>query len=84
MRLTTRVMASTGPLPVLSPRFKFACFLRKSARSAKTVSAVCPDSDGNKPVTLHGQHPGHQLTALTQSKADHSGQTSSHKLEPSE
>lgn len=84
LRLTTRVPASTGSLPVLSTRYKFACFLRKTARSTKTVSAVSPDTDGNKPVTLHGQHPGHQLTALTQSEADHSGQTSSHKLGPAE
>lgn len=61
-----------------------ACFSRKFARSTKTVSAVSPDTDGNKPVTLHGQHPGHQLTALTQSEVDHLGQTFSHKLEPAE
>lgn len=58
--------------------------LERPARSTKTVSAVSPDNDSNKPVTLRGQHPGHQLTALLQSEADHSGQTSSHKLEPAE
>lgn len=63
---------------------RFARFSRKFARSTKTVSAVSPDTDGNKPVTLHGQHPGHQLTALAQSKADRLGQTSCHKLEPAE
>lgn len=62
----------------------FARFSRKSARSTKTVSAASPDTDGNKPVTLHGQHPGHQLAALTQSQADHLGQTCCHKLEPAE
>lgn len=84
LRLTTRVPASTGSLPVLSTRYKFACFLRKTARSTKTVSAVSPDTDGNKPVTLHGQHPGHQLTALIQSEAGHPDQTCSHKLGPAE
>lgn len=62
----------------------FACFSRKPARSTRTVSAVSPDTDGSKPVTLHGQHPGHQLTALTQSEVDHLGQTLSRKQEPAE
>lgn len=56
--------------------FTFACHLE--------VSAVSPDTDSNKPVTLHGQYPGPQPSAVTQNEVDQLGQASSQKLEPSE